>query len=365
MEKTVSNNSECLTLDKRSAYFDYKLHATQAYVYKLLIGVSIINLLLLIPDLAIIENSNAKICISILRPVYSLVLFILSYRIKVIKSYKSFFVINSVCELIAVAIFLFVFCQYSQPNFMIQSMGLVTLIIIFFLFPNRWINMLSIALAGSVGFFICASVLEKSMFFNEYLAAAAYVIIAIFLCGSSAISAEKHQYREFTSKTKLEHLSSTDFLTDTANRSKMIYEAEGWMTLCRQQKQPLSLIFIDVDDLKLINDVYGHTAGDSVLSDLAKLIRCQLHSLDILARWGGDEFVVLLPNVSLDEAISFSESVETDIRKTAFCQQIRVTCSFGIVEMHEDSTFDTMICQADKLMYDGKLHGKDNVCYSR
>lgn len=349
---------------KYTPYFDYKFHATLSYYYKTLICVSFINLLLIIPDLMLIENPLARTLIMIIRPIYSALLFFVCYKSKDIKSYKSFFTINSICELIALAIFLFVFSQYSPPNFLIQSMGLITLIIIFFIFPNRWINMLLISLAGSVGFFVCASVFAKSLFFGEYLAAAAYVLIAIFLCGGSAVSAEKHQYMEFISKTKFERMSSTDFLTETANRSKILFEADYWMSLCRQKKQPLTLLFIDVDDLKEINDSYGHSAGDSVLSDLAKLIQSQLHSSDILARWGGDEFVALLPNVSLTDAISLSNEVETAIRETSFCQNIRVTCSFGIVEMQEESTIDTLICEADKLMYDGKQHGKDNICFS-
>ncbi len=363
MKKADSNNRACSTLKECPSYFDYKLQATRNYVYKLLICVSFINLLLLIPDLTMIGNTSAKICISIIRPVYSITLFILSYRIKEIKSFKSFSIINSICELIAVGIFLFVFSQYSQPNFLIQSMGLITLIIIVFLFPNRWVNMLLIALLGSVGFFICASVFVKSVDIEEYVAAVVYVAIAIFLCGGSAISAEKHQFREFVAKSQLEYLSSTDFLTDTANRFRIIKEAEGWLASCKQQELPLSLVFIDVDDLKIINDRYGHSAGDSVLSDLAKLIQTQLMSSDVLARWGGDEFVILLPNASLDNAISFTKKIETGIREAVFCEGIRVTCSFGIVEMQKDSTFDALICEADKLMYDGKQHGKDSICY--
>lgn len=360
----TKSNDDSLT-GIRSAYYDYRLQATKANLYKMLIGVSIINLFLLIPDLMLIESPTAKISISILRPVYSIILLVVNSGKKRVNTYKTFFAINSFCELLAIGIFLFVFSQYSPPNFMIQSMGLITLIIIIFLFPNRLLNMLSITVVGSIGFFVCASVFDKSVNLQEYLASAVYAGIAIFLCGGSALSAEKHQYREFVAKTELERLSSTDFLTDTANRSKMVSEAENWMSICREHNSPLALIFIDVDDLKIINDVNGHSTGDSVLSDLAKLIQRELHSSDILARWGGDEFVVLLPNISLDEAISFSERVETDIKRTAFSHKIRVTCSFGIVEMRQDSTFETLLCEADKLMYDGKIRGKDSISYSR
>lgn len=349
----------------RSSYFDYKLKFSKRSLFILLIATGLINLFLLIPDLTLIENPATRINITIIRVSYSILLFITCYKYRTIVSFKLLSVIISICELIAAGIFLFVFSQYDNPSFLIQTMGLISLVLAIFVIPNRWIYMLLVAICDAIGFFICARVFVSSIDNMEYAAAVSYVGIAVLLCAVSANNTEKHQFMEFLAKRELERISTTDFLTATANRLKMSEAAKKWIDSCKRQESPLSLVFFDVDDLKSINDRYGHSAGDELLAGLAKLIQHQLRNTDVLARWGGDEFIILLPNVSLENAIALAKRIEINVKENLTIEGNQVTCSFGVVDMKRESTFEELVSEADGLMYSAKHKGKDSVEYPR
>ncbi len=361
-EKELLNESHLI---KRLSYFDCKLNLSRRYVIILVIVAGLINLSMLIPDLKLIESAAARIDILIIRSVYSLILLVVAFKVNNIKSFRVLSAVISICELIAMGIFLFVFSRYGHPSFMIQAMGMFILILAIFLIPNRWAYMLSVAISGTVGFFLCASVFVSSINKTEYAAAISYACIVILLCAISASNSEKHRFREFLAKSELERISTTDFLTDTANRLKMSEDAKKWIEFCKRHNLPLSLIFFDVDDMKNINDKYGHSAGDKLLAGLAKLIQCHLRSSDVLARWGGDEFVLLLPSVSLDNAIILAKRIEISVKENMIIEGDKITCSFGVVEMKRESTFDELVSEADSLMYIAKQQGKDMVEFSK
>lgn len=347
----------------RSEYYNYKLSVSKKYIRILLFAAAFFNIMLLLPDLALIENASARISIIIIRLVYSVILSIVGFSSKRISSFRTFSVIVSFLEILALWIFLFVFSRYVQPNLLIQAMGLMVLIIVFFLIPNQWKYLLFISVLGTVMFLTCAYIYVNLFVLSDFVATAVYLAVTVFLCALSAKNSETHQLNEFTSKLELERLSTTDFLTHAANRYKLEETAARWMAFCRRQGLPLTLVFIDVDDLKIVNDRFGHSIGDCVLSDLAKLFQAQLRSTDILARWGGDEFVLLLPNINLDDAIALTERIDASMKEQTFIDGFNVTCSFGVVEMKGSSDFESLICQADKLMYERKMQSKNKGQY--
>ncbi len=361
MIKNFSISAAASLSDIQASYYDYKLTVSQNYIRILIFIAGLINLLFLIPDIILIDSTAKRVTIIILRVFFSLTLLAVHLQIKNIKSFKQFSVITTIVEILALAIFLFVFSQYNQPSFLIQTIGMIMLNIIFFFVPNQFKNMLCLALSGSAAFFICATYFIDTLNRSELLAAVTYVIVTVLFCAVAAKNTEKHQFKEFQAKRELQQISSTDYLTNTANRFKMEAEAERWIEFCKRQGLPLSLVFIDVDDLKIVNDRYGHTAGDFVLAHLAELIKSQLRSSDILARWGGDEFIMLLSNVNLANAIKLTERIKNYIRMGSFIKGITVTCSFGVVEMNKNSNFSSLLLEADRLMYEGKKSGKDCI----
>ena len=124
---------------------------------------------------------------------------------------------------------------------------------------------------------------------------------------------------------------------------------------------PLCLVFADVDNLKYINDHFGHAAGDVVLKQLTETMKSQLRSSDTIARWGGDEFVVLLPNVSKDTALMLLERVKQAVSRIEFQNDTPISCSFGVVEMGPESTYQQMLTEADAQMYQNKRLSKKQL----
>lgn len=344
------------------AYDDYKLQISQKLIQILAAVIAVVNLLLIVPDWAFISHLPTKALIAVVRVLYSAGIVVIGIQVKRLHAFRSFALIVTVCEALELAIYFFVMTHYENFNFLIQAMGYITYILVIFLVPNRTRNTVLLTVIGSAGFFLISHYFTKNAGTNEFWAAVVYVVLAIALCSVFAASTERHQFREYIAKAKLEHLSSTDFLTETANRFRLEEEAGRWMDFCRRQGMSLTLAFVDVDNLKGVNDRYGHATGDTILVGLAKLFQRQLRSSDTLARWGGDEFVLLLPNTSLANARTLMERMRTIVEEQTFAANIHITWSCGIAQMKPEDSFHTLLCRADGLMYDCKHRGKNAVC---
>lgn len=357
--ETVSVRSD----DLHAAYGTYKLRTAQNYIYILAIIASMLNVLLIICDINLVESQTSKLVIAIVRYSYAVLLIFVSGWLTRMTSFPAYAAVVSLLELCSVAMSMYVLTQYSAPNFLIQSMGVIATILVIYLVPNRKAYQLSLSLISALSFYFFTYFYIKNVTLNEVLASAIYTSIAIALCSVSAFNSERNQLREFIAKNRLEQMSTTDFLTNTANRFRLEEEADRWMNFCRRQKLPLCLVFVDVDNLKQINDAFGHVTGDAVLVKLSALMQKHLRNSDTISRWGGDEFVLLLPNVSLKNAVSLLERLKGSVLKADFENGVHVTCSYGVVEMGEESSFQTMIREADALMYTGKRDGKDRISY--
>jgi len=165
---------------------------------------------------------------------------------------------------------------------------------------------------------------------------------------------------------KFERHATTDALTSLANRHAMKTAFPKLIELCRSKGKPLSLMMIDVDNFKQFNDMLGHIAGDRALSVVSKILRQQFRPRDLLVRYGGDEFAVLLPDVKLEEAIVIGERVrraisgETSDGSDSLIQ-IPVRISMGVAQLQSGGTLDTLVRDADAALYRAKNAGRDRV----
>jgi diguanylate cyclase (GGDEF)-like protein len=154
-----------------------------------------------------------------------------------------------------------------------------------------------------------------------------------------------------------------DALTHVYNRyginDILRYKIEEYQ---RYQKV-FSIIFFDIDFFKKINDTYGHDMGDYVLQNIAKLATTQIRSSDAFGRWGGEEFIVILPETSLTEAINVAEKLRKTIEKEAFGIVQKVTCSFGVTEVRETDNMTTLLKRVDKYLYIAKETGRNRVIF--
>lgn len=170
---------------------------------------------------------------------------------------------------------------------------------------------------------------------------------------------------ELRAKTnELEVISKTDALTGIYNRryirARINKEAETYQS----NKEVFSVAILDIDYFKKVNDIYGHNCGDFILSRLAKLLKKQIRKQDVLARWGGEEFLMVLPNSNEKEAAILCERLRHKIETTNFTynkKSIKLTVTFGVSEYDEESGVDSTINNADRNLYKGKNRGRNCV----
>ena len=162
-------------------------------------------------------------------------------------------------------------------------------------------------------------------------------------------------YRKIKHKNEaeksLKKLVYYDFLTAIYNRHMLDISFEKEIALCLHSEQPMSIIFFDIDRFKKINDTYGHKKGDSILKTLAQIVSSHIRTGDIFGRWGGDEFLLILPQTPLAEAKKMSGELYQIIKSHDFGIENGLTCSFGVTTYEEGDTVNTMIIRADNLLY--------------
>lgn len=163
---------------------------------------------------------------------------------------------------------------------------------------------------------------------------------------------------------KLDLISRTDELTQLPNRRDMHRTIEKEVDRANRFRKAFSIIFIDIDHFKDVNDTYGHAAGDAVLKSVASTIRSLLRKYDVLARYGGEEFLTLLPETELKDASHVAERFRKQIEnQTIFFggQEIKVTITLGVAQFDSSQGAEKCIQLADKALYEGKEHGRNRV----
>lgn len=158
-----------------------------------------------------------------------------------------------------------------------------------------------------------------------------------------------------------ERLTLIDPLTQVGNRRCFVQVLKEELAKSRRYNHPVSLIILDIDHFKQINDKWGHQAGDSVLKELSSLLIAHVRSTDYLARWGGEEFAIVLPESTLANGVITAEKLRKSIEEYPFSINQHVTCSFGVIQCREDESVDSAIEKADEKLYAAKEGGRNKV----
>jgi len=169
------------------------------------------------------------------------------------------------------------------------------------------------------------------------------------------------------SERRYQQLSITDNLTSLFNRRYLYSQLQTEIERCRRYSHPLSILVLDVDDFKRYNDKFGHLAGDEVLVTLAEVIRECIRKSDSAYRYGGEEFVVILPETSGHLGVVVAERIREQFRTQIFApdekNKVVVTLSIGVSELKENEEMNDLIGRADDRMYTAKREGKDRVIF--
>lgn len=167
---------------------------------------------------------------------------------------------------------------------------------------------------------------------------------------------------------RLQKIAMRDSLTDTYNRAYLMERLNQIIDKYKRHPEEFSLVMLDIDHFKKVNDQYGHLAGDMVLVELVNIINKQIRSYDILGRYGGEEFILVLPDTGKEEAYIIVNRILNKIRKNTFIykdNKINITFSAGIVESSEidkeELSVESLINLADSRLYNAKDTGRDEV----
>lgn len=167
-----------------------------------------------------------------------------------------------------------------------------------------------------------------------------------------------------SAKQELDTLYITDRLTGVYNRIKIDEIIDTSLKKQKRYKEIFSLILLDIDHFKNVNDTHGHLMGDIILKEFASILKQSVRETDFVGRWGGEEFIIVCPKTDKEGAVTLAQNLRTKIEDSLFATQDRKTASFGIAECQEKDDISSIIDNADRALYKAKKSGRNQVvCY--
>ncbi len=166
----------------------------------------------------------------------------------------------------------------------------------------------------------------------------------------------------------LEKASTHDFLTGLGNRRMLLKRLDEELNRVQHQGKPLVLAILDIDRFKQVNDTWGHDIGDGVLVEISRCMQASIRTSDLCGRWGGEEFLLILPDTNLEGARLVIERVHNRIRALSIPaggKTLSITASIGIAEQHPDENYPQTLNRADIALYEAKSSGRDKCIYAK
>ncbi len=184
--------------------------------------------------------------------------------------------------------------------------------------------------------------------------------LAEWLASQAGIALENARLHE-----RVQRQATTDELTNLVNRRRFLEALQTELERAQLFEEPLSLVLADLDDFKRVNDEFGHQAGDHALKTFGGLLQAHLRKVDVAGRLGGEEFAVLLPETSLESAVSVAGRMRSALNEVPLRLpggvELSLTASFGIAEIEPGQSAEQLLSRADAALYDAKAAGKNRV----
>ena len=261
--------------------------------------------------------------------------------------------------------FFITWCVYQTGGIDSPLINLYLLVIIFSaLTLGKMVTLLEFGLITVVYFYLAQSKMDLESYsvldFSEMTMTFAPYLLVAYL--TSLLAADLKNARE-----GLEQLSDTDELTGLKNRRAFNNALDVEIKKAIRYKRPFTVMMLDADDLKAVNDKFGHAVGDKLIVTMAQVVQESLRNTDVLARFGGDEFVAILTETPEDRGIEVAERVRSSVENTSFSfegARVSSTISIGVSCFSNGSqTADEIMAQADKKLYESKHKGKNSVSH--
>ena len=266
-------------------------------------------------------------------------------------------------SVIVFAILTYLLHEYTAIHFapvelIFEVLDLVLITFGLFIIPNRWITNICTSVFLIAVFIVLTPFTMPAMKEGTKVLITLYLLSHVLMVGVLMYHINAQKRLNFLQQLQLEVLAKTDVLTKVPNRAACDKTLDQ---MCSSHCE-FSLILIDIDDFKQINDTYGHLAGDEVIVKTIDTIKKTIRQDDIVARWGGEEFIIILPCTTLEGAAGIANRIKefvSDIRHDNMIE--RVTASFGVTAYMEGDDTRSIINRADQLLYLAKRHGKNRV----
>lgn len=196
-----------------------------------------------------------------------------------------------------------------------------------------------------------------------YLIRIHFFLFALMALASAGTVIRDRMVTALVQAETLDNIARTDLLSGLSNR-RAGQQFLGKLIAAEQRKpRPLSVILVDIDHFKQINDHFGHARGDDAIRHVASRLRENLREADLIARWGGEEFLIIAPDTNLAAATELAQRLRANLCESPF-MDARITGTFGVTEYRHGDSMDTLISRADDLLYQGKGSGRDRVISS-
>ena len=331
------------------------------YVKFTILIAAIVYFLFIIPEYYLIINLNDFIAVLINRSVVFALIIFLYFKVKRDKNYYSLIYWFTAYEILIALSFIYISNKFPSPNLLIQAFGVMIIILAIFLVNNRWLYSIFTSLFVSISYFVFVAYYFTDVSVSEFLAANVHILIVISLSSISSYSINYYKRVQYLNNLELLKIAENDSLTGIYNKAKFNKEYARLAEIAAEKNLYFAVVMFDIDDFKGINDRYGHLVGDLILIELTDIIRRNIHQSDIFARWGGDEFVLIFPDMQLHQAIELTERLRKVISEHTFEKSEHVTCSFGVAAFKKDDDLDKILHHADERLYMAKNSGKNRV----
>lgn len=360
-EFAISRLAEFVDRDTESTYLRDEVAEAVRHISPLLIALAAVFAFFGVADWFLLDDASLFISIMSIRVAVVLPILALYMILRSRQHHHWFHVLLTACEVGVGTGFALILLCYRSPDFRINAFWASLMIWCFTTVPNRWIYTLAASIYAGAAFLIVA-VYRLGPIQPSHLSAAIYfIVLTIGIAGTLSYRLCWYRRSNHASLRKLARLSQTDGLTGLCNRVGLDDQLKTMLSDIRRLTEPLALIMLDLDDFKEVNDRYGHLYGDSVLVSVAGCLMSAMPPTGTLARWGGEEFVLLLPGYDLSQASELAEELRDLLARQSYAHGTGVTCSFGVTVAEAGETSDSLLRRADELLYAAKEAGKNRV----
>jgi diguanylate cyclase (GGDEF)-like protein len=363
-DKYLINRFTCRFYDNllEQEYFDRSMDADKKYTQPLILLAAASFFLLIIPELTLISFTTGLQQIIIIRLLTFIILMGLYIIIRQGSDNKKVAYLISIVELVLMYIYFSAMNIFISMEFFISVLNLIVLISIVFMIPNMFINKIIVSAIVFAGFFMSSIQVVSIMEASYYLTAIIYSFLIILMIGIAHYRVNYYDRIKFLKEKELIVLSETDSLTEIYNRAKFDNELIKWIKFKERYNSPIAIILMDFDHFNEVNDQHGHLKGDKVLVETARLVESLIRETDIFARWGGEEFILLLPETDKTKAIKLAERIREVISAYDYGLETSViTCSFGVTEIFDNDNIYGVFDRVDELLYIAKKKGRNVV----